>query len=211
MRHLRGSKEAEKGRHKERIEKHVQGRPKDHTSNMQSEFREKAKTRRYGIPCDTENSVSPKTRNSVWNGIPCVSEKHEIPCVGGKMPKIRKHGNPSDTKIRVSWRKHGNPCESTKTRKSVWRVKNAETPNSRNSATCSKTSGTRPELRTSESLDIRKDGENRRLMQNRILEQVSSARRQTSGPTLRVTNEGSDTDKAWSWKGSKPKTRRASS
>jgi hypothetical protein len=50
---------------KERTEEHVRGHPKHHTSNMQLEFRGKAKTRRYGTPCDTENRVSPKTRNSV--------------------------------------------------------------------------------------------------------------------------------------------------
>jgi flagellar biosynthesis GTPase FlhF len=52
MRQRRDSEEAEKGRcrpggsmlHKERIEEHVRGRPKDHTSNMQLEFRGKAKT-----------------------------------------------------------------------------------------------------------------------------------------------------------------------
>jgi hypothetical protein len=111
MRQRRDSKEAEKGRcqpggymlHNERTEEHARGRPKDHTSNMQLEFRGKAKTRRHGTPCDTENRVSPKTRNSVWNGIPCVSGKHKISCVGGKTPKTRKHGNPCDTESHVSW------------------------------------------------------------------------------------------------------------
>jgi hypothetical protein len=46
----------------------------------------------------------------------------------------------------------------------VWRLKNAEIPNSHNPTTCSKTSGTQPELKTSESLDIRKNGEDQRLM-----------------------------------------------
>jgi hypothetical protein len=165
-------------------------------SNMKLEFRVKAKTRRYGIPCDTENRVSPKTRNSVWDGIPCISEKHEIPFVGVKTPKTRKHGN---------------PCKSTKRRKAVWRLKNAKIPNSRNPTSCSKSSGTQPELRTSESLDIRKDGEDERPMHNRILEQMSSARRRTSGPTRRVRNDDNDADEAWSQKGSKPKARVASS
>jgi hypothetical protein len=127
MRQRRDSKEAEKGRcrpggsmpRKERTEQHVRGRPKDHTSNMQWEFREKVKTRRYGIPCHTKNRVLPKTRNYVWDGIPCLSEKHEIPCVSRKTLKIRKHGNPCDTENRVSWRKHGKPCELAKIRKSV--------------------------------------------------------------------------------------------
>jgi hypothetical protein len=52
MRQCRDSKEAEKGRcrpggsmlRKEQTEEHVRGRPKDHTSNMQVEFRGKAKT-----------------------------------------------------------------------------------------------------------------------------------------------------------------------
>jgi vacuolar-type H+-ATPase subunit I/STV1 len=74
MRQCHDSKEVEKGRcrpggsmlRKVRIEEHVRGCPKDQTSNMQLEFRGKAKTRRYnGTPCDTENRVSPKTRNSV--------------------------------------------------------------------------------------------------------------------------------------------------
>jgi hypothetical protein len=95
--------------------------------------------------------------------------------------------------------------EPTKTRKPVWRLKNAEIPNSRNPMTCSKTSGTRPELRTSGSPDICKDGEDQRPMQNRILEQMSSAWRRTSGPTRRVKNDDSDADKAWIWKGSKPR------
>jgi hypothetical protein len=51
-RQRRDNKEAEKGRcrpggsmiRKERIEEHVRGRPKDHTSNMQLEFRGKANT-----------------------------------------------------------------------------------------------------------------------------------------------------------------------
>jgi hypothetical protein len=193
---------------KERTDEHVRGHLKDHTSNMQLEFRGKAKTRRYGTPCDTENRVSPKTRNSVWNGIPCISGKHEIPCVGGKTSKTRKHGNPCDTKSRASWRKHGNPCKSTKTRKPMWRLKNAEIPNSHNPTTCSKISGTQPELRTCESLDIRKDREDQRPMQNRMLEQVSSARRRTSGPTRRVRNDDSDAYKAWSRKGSKLRARR---
>jgi hypothetical protein len=137
--------------------------------------------------------------------------KHEIPCVGRKTPKTRKHGNSFDTESRVSWRKHGNPCKSTKTRKPVWRLKNAEIPNSRNTTTCSKTLGTQPELRASESLDIRKDGEDQRPMQNRILEQMSSARRRRSAPTRRVRNDDNDADEAWSRKGSKPKARIASS
>jgi hypothetical protein len=217
----RDSKEAEKGRcrpegsrlRKERTEEHVRGCPKDHTTNMESELRGRAKTWRHGNPCDTESCVTPKTRrhgnpcdtefrvsqktrNSVWNGMPCDSEKHEFPCVGGKTPKTRKHGK---------------PCEPTKTRKPVWRLKNAEIPNSRNPTTCSKTSGTRPELRMSGSPDICKDGEDQRPMQNRILEQMSSARRRTSGPTRRVRNDDNDADKAWSRKGSKPRARRASS
>jgi hypothetical protein len=155
--------------------------------------------------------VCQKTRNSMWNGIPCVPGKYEIPCDGGKTPKTRKHGNPCDTENRVSWRKHGNPCKPTKTRKPVWRLKNAEIPNSRNPTTCSKKSGTQPELRTSGSLDIRKNGEDQRQMQNRILEQAPSARRRTSGPTWRVRNDGSNADEAWSRKGSKSKARRASS
>jgi hypothetical protein len=180
-------------------------------SNIQTGLRGKVKTRRHGNPCDTEFRVSQKTRNSLRDGIPCVFEKHEFPCVGGEMPKTRKHGNSCDTESSVSWRKHGNPCKSAKTRKPVWWLKNAEIPNSHNPMTCSKISGTQPELRTSESLDIRKDGEDQRPMQNRTLEQVSSARRRTSGPTQRVRNDDSDADKAWSRKGSKPKARRASS
>jgi hypothetical protein len=236
MRQRRDSKEAKKGRcrpegsrlRKERTEEHVRGRSKDHTTNMQSELRGRAKTRRHGNPCDTESRVTPKTRrhgnpcdtefrvsqktrNSVWNRMPCDSEKHEFPCVSGKTPKTRKHGNPCDMGSRVNWQKHGKPCEPTKTRKPVWRLKNAEIPNSRNPTTCSKTSGTRPELRTSGSPDIRKDGEDQRPMQNRILERMSSARRRTSGPTRRVKNDDSDTDKAWSRKGSTPRVRRASS
>jgi hypothetical protein len=160
---------------------------------------------------DTEFRVIRKTVCRRKHEIPCVSGKHEIPCVGGKTPKTRKHINPCDTESRVSWRKHGNPCKSTKTRKPVWRLKNAEIPNSRNPTTCSKTLGTQPELRTSESLDISKDGEDQRPMQNRILEQMSSARRRTSGPTRRVTNDDNNADEAWSRKGSKPKARRASS
>jgi hypothetical protein len=90
----------------------------------------------------------------------------------------------------------------------VWRLKNAKIPNSRNPTTCSKTSCTQPELRASESLDIRTDGQDQRPMQNPILEQVSSARRRRSGPIWRVRNDDSDTDKAWSRKGSKPIARR---
>jgi hypothetical protein len=123
-------------------------------------------------------------------------------------PYARNNATPCDMKSRVSWRKHGKPCELTKTRKPVWRLKNAEIPNSRDPTTCSKTSGTRPELRTSGSPDIRKDGEDQRPMQNRILELMSSARRRTSGPARRVRNDDSDADKAWSRKGSKPRARR---
>jgi hypothetical protein len=176
---------------KQRTKEHVRGRPKDHTSNMQTEFRVSTGRRRsgksHGIPCVGGKSPKPG--------------KHEIPCDRGKSPKTRKYRTPCDTEFRVE----------ANIRNSVFPRKNLETPNSRNPATCSKKSGTRPDLRTSESLDIRKDGENQRPMQNRILEQVSSAGRRTSRPTRRVRNEGSDADEAWSRKGSKPKTRRASS
>jgi hypothetical protein len=213
MRQRRNSKEAEKGRcrpegsklRKERTEEHVRGRPKEHTTKMQFGLRGRVKTRRHRNPCDTEFRVSQKTQNSVWYGMPCDSEEHEFLCVSGKTPKTRKHGNPCDTESRVNWRKHGKSCELTKTRKPMWRLKDAEIPNSRNPTTCSKTSGTRPELTTTESLDICKDGEDQKPMQNRILEQASSARRQTSGPTRRVRNNDSDADKAWGRKGSKPR------
>jgi hypothetical protein len=138
----------------------------------------------------------------------CDSEEHEFPCVGGKTPKTRKHGNPCETESRVNRRKHGKPCEPMKTRKPVWRLKDAEISNSRNPTTCSKKSGIRSELRTSRSLDIRKDGEDQKPMQNRILEQSSSARRRTSGLTRGVRNDDNNVDKAWSRKGSKPKARR---
>jgi hypothetical protein len=144
---------------KERTKEHVQGRPKDHTSNMQTE----------------ESGEAPKRRNS------------------------------------ASWRKD---AETPERRNSASRQKNAETPNSRNSATCSKTSGIRLERKTSENLDIRKNGENRRPIQNRILEQMSSAERRTSGPRRRARirgGYGSDADGAWSREGPKPKARRASS
>jgi hypothetical protein len=140
--------------------------------------------------------------------MPSDSEEHEFPCVGGKTPKTRKHGNPCDTESHVNRRKHGKPCEPTKTRKPVWRLKNAGIPNSRNPTTCSKTSGTQPELRTSESPEVRKDREDQRPMLNRILEQSSSVRRRTSGPTRRVKNDDSNADKAWSRKGSKPRAQR---
>jgi hypothetical protein len=119
MRQRRDSRVAEKGRCRpegsklrmERTEEHVRGRLKDHTINMQTELRGKAKTRRHGKPYDTETRVTPKTRshgnpcdtefrmfqktrNSVWNGMPCVFEEHEFPCINGK---TRKHGNPCDT------------------------------------------------------------------------------------------------------------------
>jgi hypothetical protein len=66
MRQRRDSKEAEKGRcglegsrlRKERTEEHVWGRPKYHTTNMQSELHGRAKTRRHGNPCDTESRVT---------------------------------------------------------------------------------------------------------------------------------------------------------
>jgi hypothetical protein len=192
MRQRHDSKKAEKGRCRpegskrrmEQIEEHVRGRPKDRTTNMQSEIRGRAKTRRHGKPCNTKTRVTPetrshgnpcdtefrvfqKTRNSVWNGMPCDFEEHEFPCVYGK---TRKHGNLCDTESRVNRRKHGKPCEPTKTRKPVWRLKDAEIPNSRNSTTCSKTSGTRPELRTSKSPNFRKGGDDQRPIQNRILE-----------------------------------------
>jgi hypothetical protein len=186
MRQCCDSKEAEKGRCrprgsmlcKERTEEHVRGRPKDHTSNMQTEFRGTA-----------------KTRNSVGR------RKHEIPCVGGKTPKLRRLRNSmyrredaeaaKATEFRVSAERRQN-SENTefrvlaKIRNSVFWRKNVETPNTRNSTTCSKTSGIRPERKTSKNLDIRKNGENRRPMQNRILEQVSSAERRTSGPSRRA-------------------------
>jgi hypothetical protein len=194
---------------KEGTEEHVRGRPKDHTSNMQTEFRGTLKTQ--NSVCRQENAealkatkfrVSTGRRRS--GGKTSKPRKHEIPCDGGKSPKTRKYGIPCDTKF----------CVVAKIRNSVFPRKNVETPNSRNSATCSKTLGTQPELKTSESLDICKDGENRRPMQNRILEQVSSAGRRTSGPTRQARNEGSygnDADEAWSQMGSKPKSRRASS
>jgi hypothetical protein len=166
---------------KERTEQHVRGHLEDHTINMQSELRGRAKTRRHGKSCDTESRATPKTR---------------------------KHRNPCDTEIRVNRRKHGKPCEPTKTRKPVWRLKDAEIPNSRNPTTCSKRSGIRPELRTSRSLNIRKDGEDQKPMQNRILEQKSSVRRRTSGSTRRVRNDDSNADKAWSRKGSNPRAQR---
>jgi hypothetical protein len=105
----------------------------------------------------------------------------------------RRHEN---MESHVSWRKHENPCKSTKTRKPMWRLKNAAIPNNRNLTTCSKTSGTQPELKTSESLDIRKNGEDQRPMHNQILEELSSTRRQTSAPTRRVKNDDSDAEEA---------------
>jgi hypothetical protein len=111
--------------------------------------------------------------------------KHEIPC--GMEFRVF----PKNTKFRVSVgrrRRHEN-TEICVTQRAVWRLKNAEIPNSRNPTTCSKISGTQPELTTSESLNIRKDGEDQRPMQNRILEQVSNAQRRTSGPTRRVRND----------------------
>jgi hypothetical protein len=92
-----------------------------------------------------------------------------------------------------------------KTRKTVWRLKDAEIPNSRNSTTCSKSSGTRPELRTSKCPDVRKDEEELRPMQNRILERKSSARRRTSGPERRVKDDDSSAAKAQSRRGPKPR------
>jgi hypothetical protein len=92
MRPRCNSREAEKGRcrpggsmlHKQQTEEHVRGHPKDHTSNIQTEFRVLTGRRRsgesYGIPCD--GGKSPKTR------------KHENPCDCGKSPKARKYGIP---------------------------------------------------------------------------------------------------------------------
>jgi hypothetical protein len=67
MRQRRDNKEAEKGRCrpggsmlcKEQTEEHVRGRPKDHTSNMQTEFCGKAKTRNF--MCRQKNAEAPKT------------------------------------------------------------------------------------------------------------------------------------------------------
>jgi hypothetical protein len=200
---------------------HARGQPKDRSTDMQKEIRGRAKTR-YGKPCNTESRVTPKTRshgnpcdteirvfqkprNSVGNGMPCDSEEHDFSYVYGK---TRKHGKSCDTKNRVNRRKHEKPCEPTKTRKSVWRLEDAEIPNSRGSATCSKTSGTRPKFRTSGSLNIRKGGEDRKPMQNRILERKSSAQRRTSGPKRRVRDDDSSANKAQSRRASKPRAQR---
>jgi hypothetical protein len=99
MRQRRDSKEAEKGRYrpgglmlrKERTKEHIRGRPKDHTSNMQTEFRVSTGRRRsgesHGIPCVGRKSPKPR--------------KHEIPCDSGKSPKTRKYGTPCDTEFLV--------------------------------------------------------------------------------------------------------------
>jgi hypothetical protein len=204
--------------HKERTEEHVRGRPKDHMSNMQTEFHGTPKTR--NSVCRRENAEAPKaTEFRVSTGRRQSSKSYGIPCVGGKSPKPRKHENPCDRGKSLKRRKYGMSCDLefrvvAKIQNSVFPRNNVEIPNSQNPATSSNTSGTQPELKTSKFLDIRKNGENQRPMQNRILEQVSSARRRTSGPTRRARNEGSyifDADEAWSRKGSKPKTRRASS
>jgi hypothetical protein len=79
MRQHRDSKVAEKGRcgpegsklRMDRTEEHVRGRSKDHTTNMQSKLRGRAKTRRHGKPCDTETRATPKTRR---HGNPCDME-----------------------------------------------------------------------------------------------------------------------------------------
>jgi hypothetical protein len=189
----------------ERTDKHVRGRLKDHATDMQKEIRGRAKPRSHGNSCDTKFRVFQKPRNSVENGKPCGSEEHEFSCVYGK---TRKHGKSCDTKNRVNRREHGKPCEPTKTRKSVWRLKDAEIPNNRDFTTCSKTLGTRPKYSTSESLDIRKDGEELRPMQNRILERKSSARRRTSGPERRVKDDDSSAAKAQSRRGPKPRAQR---
>jgi hypothetical protein len=178
---------------KERTVEQTEFRGKAKTRNFvcRQKNAEAPKTRRYGIPCDTKFYVWAKTRSSVWDGIPYVPGKHETLCIGRKTPKTRRYRTPCDTKFCV-WAKTRKPCAGGK---------NAETPNSRNSATYSKISGTRPEWETSENLDIRKNGENRRPMKNRLLEQVSSAERRTSGPRRQAGNEGgygSDADEAWS-------------
>jgi hypothetical protein len=69
MRQRRDSRKAEKGRRRpegskrreERTEMHARGRPKDRTTDMQTEIRGKAKTRRHGKPCNTGTPVTPET------------------------------------------------------------------------------------------------------------------------------------------------------
>jgi hypothetical protein len=199
-------------------EMHVRGRLKDHTTDMQSEIRGRAKIRHgksydtesrmtpkprgHGKSCDTKIRVFQKARKSVEYGKPCDSEEYDYSCVYGK---TQKHEKSYDTNDRVNRRKHEKSCKPTKTRKSVWRLKDAEMPNSRSPTTCSKTSGTRPKCRTSGSLNIRKDGEDQRPMQNRILERKSSERRRTSGSERHVRDDDDSADKAQSRRRSKPR------
>jgi hypothetical protein len=134
MRQHRDSKEAEKGRcrpggsmlRKERTEEPGQGRPKDHTSNMQTEFCGTVKTR--NSVCRRKNAEALKATKF------CVDEKtpklrkHEIPCVGGKTLKIRKYGIlcvGESTKFRVSAEKRRN-SKQTEFRVSAEKRQNTE-------------------------------------------------------------------------------------
>jgi hypothetical protein len=208
MRQRRDSKKAEKGRRRPGGSKrsvkemHVRGRLKDHTTDMQSEIRGVANPRSHGKSCDTKIRVFQKARKSVEYGKLCNSEEYDYSCVYGK---TEKHEKSYDTNDRVNRRKHEKSCKPTKTRKSVWRLKDAEIPNNRSSTTCSKTSGTRPKYSTSESLNIRKDGEDQRPIQNRILERKSSERRRTSGPERHVRDDDDSADKAQGRRRSKPR------
>jgi hypothetical protein len=71
---------------KEQKEEHVRGRPKDHTSNMQTEFRGTAKTR--NSVCRRKNAEASKVTKFRVGGETPKIRKHEIPCDGGKSLKI---------------------------------------------------------------------------------------------------------------------------
>jgi hypothetical protein len=97
---------------KERTEEHVRGRPKDHASNMQTEFHGTAKTR--NSMCRGKNAEAPKATKFRVGGETPKIRIHEILCDGGKSPKIRKYGISCDMEFRVL-AKYGIPCFDGKT------------------------------------------------------------------------------------------------
>jgi hypothetical protein len=91
----------------ERTEEHVRGCLKDHTSNMQTDFRGTTKTR--NSVCRPKNTEAPKaTEFRVSKGRRRSGKSYGILCVGGETSKPRKHeitcdgGHAENPKIRIA-------------------------------------------------------------------------------------------------------------